>query len=176
MKMTDKTKQSDRTEELIQQMKDLTDVVKDHRTDPATMDFERVKETFEAQIGALVDEQVKEQLISAPMRHGDPVPANGNNGALVPVTNRYASAVRDISRDGFSRNWSATPMKAVDLWMARTMLDAQVALQELVTSWFPRVCLQTCGRTSSWRPGSWQVLTVSRCQPTRLRFRWAWGM
>jgi hypothetical protein len=129
MNMTDKAKQSDRTEELIQQMKDLTEVVKDHKADPATMDFERVAETFEAQISALVEEQVKERVAAAPVRHGDPVPANGNSGALVPVTNRYASAVRDISRDGFSRNWSATPMKAVDLWMAHTMLEAQVDLK-----------------------------------------------
>ena len=118
---------SDKAEELIRQMKALTDVVKDHQVDPATMDFEMVKEAFETQIEALVDEQVKEQLEAAPVRHGDPVPSNGNE--ILPATNRYAKAVRDISRDGFSRNWSATPMKAIDLWMANMMLEAQVALK-----------------------------------------------
>ena len=117
---------SEKADLLLQQMKELTETVKEHKTDPATLDFETVKETFQAQIDALVEEQVEEKQAAAPVRRGDPIWAE-NAGAIAADLggNRYAKIVHDIVRDGESR-FGPRKLKAVDLWLAEKVLDAQM--------------------------------------------------
>lgn len=114
---------------ILQAMQELTSTVKEHSVDPATLDFETVKNLFGEQIGALVEVQVKEQMSRQPVRRvpGDPVQAGLEEGAaLVKASNRYHRHVKDFAARGYTREMGQT-IKPLDLWIAQRILDGQVA-------------------------------------------------
>lgn len=120
---------SDQYDALVQQIQELTTTVKEHKADPATLDFEQVKEIFGEQIKELAEEQVRDALDRQPVR-GAPVGAYSVERAdVLPASNRYARIVRDISRDGYARHGAAR-IKALDLWLADLALRGQWDIRE----------------------------------------------
>jgi len=124
---------SEQMDALLQQMAELTTLVKEHKPDPATLDFEQVKAMFEEQINALVEQQIKDILERQPVRKGQPVLAyDVGMPAFMDALgkgNRYARIARDIARDGEAR-YGSQKLKAVDLWLAHTMLEGQMRIKE----------------------------------------------
>jgi len=108
-------------QDVIQQMKELTDTVKDHQADPATVDFDDLKDKFSGQIKEMVDAQVKEKMDAQPVRRGDPVFADEQT-PMVGKSNPFYSDVQRIREDGFSMSGNV-PLKAVDFWLANYMLE-----------------------------------------------------
>lgn len=118
-------------EQLVKDIHDLQAMVVEHMKDPATLDFSKIEAEFEKRVGALVEARVKEQMAAAPVRRlpGETVWAESVERALPQLKgNRYYRMVRDIAQDGFHKAMG-TQYKAVDLWLASKMLDAQVQLK-----------------------------------------------
>lgn len=116
---------SDKLNAILQQMAELTETVKEHQNDPATLDKEQLAEIFDEQIKAQVEQQVKEKLAAQPVRRvpGDIV---GPDGEAVDLKgNRYASVVKDIHNRGYGY-YGIDKIKPLDLWLAKQMLDCQV--------------------------------------------------
>lgn len=122
---------SEQMEALLQQMQELTATVKESQVDPSTLDFEKVKETFSAQVEALVEQRVEEKIEAMPVRRGAPIlPVTDKAIAgLIKSGNRYAKVVHEIASDGYSKTWSRKRLKAVDLWLAHQMMEAQLRLK-----------------------------------------------
>lgn len=123
---------SEKLDTILQSMQELTNTVKVHRLDPATLDFEQVKGLFGAQIEALVAEQVKAQMDKAPVyrQPGDPVGPDGSGlGFSVPKSNRYHPMVKSFAQGQAHRD-GASVMKPVDLWLAQRMLDGQMQARQ----------------------------------------------
>ena len=118
---------SEKLEAVLQQMAELTETVKEHKEDQATLDFEQVKAEFEEQIEAMVEEQVKEKLASQPVYRvpGEAVGPDGEEEAL--KGNRYGYIIKEIREDGYHRVGSAR-MKAIDFWMAHNLLTKAAGL------------------------------------------------
>jgi hypothetical protein len=119
---------SEQLDAILRQMQELTTTVREHRFDPATLDFEQVKGLFGEQIGALVEAQVKEQMSRQPVRRvpGDPVQAGLEEAAgLVKAGNRYFGHVKEFAARGYSKEMGQI-VKPIDLWIAQRILDGQV--------------------------------------------------
>lgn len=119
---------SEQLDAILQQMQELTATVKDHNEDASTLDFDSVKDIFEDQIEAMVEQQVKEALDARPVRRvpGQAVDADGEAADL--KGNQYAHIVKDIRRDGYHR-FGSRKVRPVDLWIAKQMLETQVQLK-----------------------------------------------
>jgi HK97 family phage major capsid protein len=107
-------------EALLQRMAELTEAVKSGHTDPATLDWESVKDQFGEQIKDLTAAQVKEELARQPVRKGDPVYADRAVATL--NGNRYGKIVRDIAGNGHYTDWVGNKIKAVDIYLANLVL------------------------------------------------------
>jgi len=115
-------------DEILQQMAELTAVVKEHKSDSATLDWDRVKDTFQEQIKDMVEQQVEARIARQPDRRvaGWGIQAEGETIEL--SGNRYARMVKNMHRDGYHRAGSDR-MKPFDLWLAHRILEAQVQLK-----------------------------------------------
>lgn len=93
---------SNKKDAVLQQMQELTEVVKNHREDPATIDFESVQEQFEDQIKDLVAEQVKEAEKNKPVRRlpGDPVGVAEHQTPEIKG-NKFYRHLKGIQDEGF---------------------------------------------------------------------------
>ena len=67
------------------EMKAMTDAILASKSDPATFDFETVKDQFSDEIEKMVAEQVKEQEDKRPAFKGSPVYADGVGKAIAEV-------------------------------------------------------------------------------------------
>jgi len=119
-------------EMLTKEIHDLQQLVLSHKSDPASMDDDRIKALFASRIEELVKAQVEERLAAAPVRtlpSGDTVWAEGVDQALPQLKgNRYLPLVKGIARDGHARMMN-TKVKAIDLWLAGRVLESQVDLK-----------------------------------------------
>ena len=115
---------SEKLDTILQAMQELTTSVKEHKPDPATLDWDSVKGQFEAQISLLVAEQVRQQMESMPVRRGSPIWAQGVEQFDAKELGKYAQVVKNIAKDGESR-WGVQKLNAFDLWLADRILEAQ---------------------------------------------------
>lgn len=119
-------------EQLMKEIHDLQELVVHHRSDPATIDEDKIKAMFADSIEKMVDEQVKARMSSQPVRRtpGATVWAESVEKALPQLKgNRYYHAVKDISQDGYHRYFGPIKLKAVDLWLAAKILEGQMSLK-----------------------------------------------
>ena len=58
---------SDKLDAILQSMAELTETVREHENDRATVDDEKLLETFQAQIDAKVEAQVEEKMAAQPV-------------------------------------------------------------------------------------------------------------
>lgn len=113
---------SEQLDKVLQQMQELTETVKEHKADPATLDFEEVKKAFSAQIDELAEQKAQEKMDSKPQRR---IPGNavgvGDMAESVPSRNRYAKMLKSFGRDGYHQigTLKAQPL---DLWLAHRLL------------------------------------------------------
>lgn len=116
---------SDKLDAILQQMAELTETVKEHKEDKSTLDKEALTETFQEQIAAQVEAQVKEKMDAMPVRR-IPGEAIGPEGEQVSLKgNRYEHYVKDFQNRGYSR-FGGQVLKPFDLWLANSMLNAQL--------------------------------------------------
>ena len=118
---------SEQLDNIIQQMAEVTTLLKEHKHDPATIDFETVKGQFSEQIEALVAAQVKEKMDAQPQRRVPGAVVWAEDKA-VSGTNRYRKIVKDIGADGAHRDFVGNRVKAVDAFLAYTLLAKGHAL------------------------------------------------
>lgn len=119
-------------ESLVKEIHDLQELVVSHRSDPGTIDEDKIKALFAKEIEELVAAQVKEKLASQPVRRlpGETVWAESVEKAMPQLKgSRYFGVVRNIARDGYHQMVGTTRLKAFDLWLTARILDSQVALK-----------------------------------------------
>lgn len=112
-------------EQILQQMTELTETVKDHKPDPATIDMERVMEEFAVLVEGMVERQVAEKLDKQPARRVPGAAVAEGGDVFDPDMlkgNRYARMVRDIARDGHHKIGTQRA-KAFDLWLAHKLIS-----------------------------------------------------
>jgi HK97 family phage major capsid protein len=108
-------------DQVLQQMAEITTAVKSSGG-KQNLRWEDLQKDFGAQIDALVTAQVKAQLDAQPNfgKPGAPIGADGQLG-----NNRYRKMVRDFTERG-RINHQGMEMRAVDLLIAKTILEGQV--------------------------------------------------
>ena len=118
---------SEKIEALLQQMQELTTVVRDCRLDPATLDAKQVEQLFGAQVDALVEQRVREAIDRKPV-YRTPGGAIGAGMDLALLkNNRYGRILKGIDRDGYAQVGTGK-VKPIDLWMAHELLSKGHAL------------------------------------------------
>lgn len=126
---------SEKLDELMQAIGELTRVVKEHKEDSATIDVEALKKEFAAQTEELIAQRVQEKLDSQPVRRAGPA-IEPSAVEKTPKANRYAKMVRDFERDGQHKS-GLQVYKPVDLWLASKMIEAQARHQKSQgNNWF----------------------------------------
>lgn len=95
----------ERMDAILQSMQELTETVKEHKEDRATLEWDDVKETFEAQIDAMVDTRVQDAIDKQAVRRvpGAPISEGGDLHSELPGKNKYVKEVKDFAKDGFYR-------------------------------------------------------------------------
>lgn len=119
-------------EELIKQMKELTDLIREHheKQDTATLDWDEVQEKFEEQIKALVEAQIKAYQDAQPVHRA---PASVKIGHSIArdwdllKDNRYNYMLRDIATDGYHQ-FGTLKVKPVDFWLTNYLLEKAAPL------------------------------------------------
>ena len=116
---------------VVQAMGELTNILKEHKTDKATIDWDTVKETFGEQIAAHTAAQVAEAMARRPMRGNAQLAYRVDSGQVDTLLNNnpYARLVRGIARDGYARD-GFQKVQAVDFWLARQIVEAQWAIKQ----------------------------------------------
>ncbi len=115
-----------REEQLIREIRELTDTVKEHADDRATIDLEKLTEEFADLAAARTKEQIEDVLAKAPVRRvpGDAI-GTDDDGATVTKENRYYPMVKDW-RDGRPHDYGfGVKMQPLDLFIAAKMLEGQ---------------------------------------------------
>jgi hypothetical protein len=114
-------------EKIHQEMALMREAIQGSKSDPATFDFEDVKDQFREHIDAMVAEQVKEQRAATPVFKGDPVYAHNLNKAVAAGDfkndNRYAREIKEIAQTGKHKGFLGLEYKAVDFWLAHQLID-----------------------------------------------------
>lgn len=107
---------------ILQQMKDLTETVKDHKDDRATIDMAAVEAQFKGQIEALVEQQVADKLASRPVYRtpGEPVELGGDVAAGLKG-NRYQPIVKTLAKTG-KYMVGTKALRPLDLQLAHMLL------------------------------------------------------
>ena len=118
---------SEQFETIVQQMGEITTLLKEHKHDPATIDFEMIKGQFSEQIDALVAAQVQAKADAQPVRRV-PGAAVWAEDKAVSGTNRYRKIVKDIGTDGVHRDFVGNKIKAVDAFLTYMLLSKGHAL------------------------------------------------
>lgn len=113
-------------EELLKQIQELTDVVRDHKNDPATIDMDVLVGAMREQVKEMYEAQVAENLKKAPA-YRVPGDAVGPEGSDAPVnkSNRYFGIVKDFQARGYSYD-GFNQIRPIDLWLASRVLRGQV--------------------------------------------------
>jgi len=113
-------------ETLVGAMRELTDTLKGHKDDRATLDWDTVKSTFANQIAAHTEARVQEAIARRPLRGDAQLAYRVDSGEVDGLlkNNRYARMVRNIARDGVHRE-AFSRYRAVDLWIARQIMAGQ---------------------------------------------------
>ena len=124
--MPEKQEQEVKMEEVLKEMHDLTAAVNASRSDPATFDFDQVKEVFGEEIEKLVKLQVEAKLDAAPARKGNPVWADDVDDKAVDNENRYAKIGNRLivaaKNDVDTIRFDGVNYKAIDLMLAQALL------------------------------------------------------
>ena len=120
---------SEKLDGVLQSMRELTTAVRDHRADPATLDFESVKGLFAEQIEAMVALQLQAKVDAMPVYRipGEAIAAGQMVDAGLLSGNRYARALRDFGRQGYHSS-GTVKVKPIDLWLAERLLRKGHAL------------------------------------------------
>lgn len=111
---------TEKLDEVIQQMAELTNTVKEHATDKATIDKEALSEVMQE----LLDKQQKAIIDSMPVRRGE-LPVEPVERAVDAYEGKYRRELKDILKDG-AHKMGGSALKAVDLFMAKKMIDRAV--------------------------------------------------
>ena len=119
---------------LNNELVNLQTVVKDHKTDPATIDFEKLEETFGTLLDAR-DEKLVEKLKDddPPLRRGDPIgPETDGEAVLAAVSSGDFALAKALktrpSFEGRARSGKFAGQKISDLMFARNFLEHAAAL------------------------------------------------
>lgn len=124
--MPEQTEQEVKLEDVLKEMHDLSAAVTASKSDPATFDFDKVKEVFGDEIEKLVALQVAAKLDAAPARKGDPVWANDLSEQAVAKENRYANIGNGLiaaAKDNVDAiRYDGVNYKAIDLMLAQALL------------------------------------------------------
>jgi HK97 family phage major capsid protein len=115
---------SEKLDNVLQQMQELTETVKEHNEDRATLEMERVTAQFQEQVDALTEEvkALKERPV-----YRVPGEAIDKAGLVLPGSNRYARMVKDFERDGYHKVGNGQ-MRPLDLWLAGYVMEKGHAL------------------------------------------------
>lgn len=111
---------SEELDGVIQQMSELTNTIKDHANDKATIDIEGLTAKF----GEMLQAQQKAILDNMPVRRGE-TPGEPVQMAVDNYQGRYARELKSIARDGEHR-MGGYRMKAFDLWAAKLLMERAV--------------------------------------------------
>jgi HK97 family phage major capsid protein len=115
---------SEKMDNVLQQMQELTETVKEHAGDRATIEMERVTAEFQAKVDALTEEVKALQEKAVRRVPGDAI---DKAGLVLPGSNRYARMVKDFQRDGYHRI-GTEKMQPMDLWLSHLVMDKGYAL------------------------------------------------
>lgn len=113
---------SEQLQGILAEMKAITEVVKDHREDRATLDFETVKEQFSDELDAMVEIKVQEEMAKQPVRRVVGAPVQALNMLEVPARNRYSRMLKGMAIDGYHSVGNAKVLP-IDLWMTGMLLE-----------------------------------------------------
>lgn len=113
---------SEQLDNIIQQMTDLTNTVKEHATDRATLDEARVKEIFSEQIEALRETQMQEKQEPNRRIPGEVQRAGDLVDAGIVKAGPYSRMLKDFQRDGYSKV-GANKVRPVDLYLANLLMS-----------------------------------------------------
>jgi len=113
---------------ILQKMSEMTQAIVDSRPDPATFDFESVKDQFQEQIDDMVAKQVEEKLNSTPVRRvpGAPIAEGGDVYSINPG-NKYAGKLAKFAKDGYYMV-GTRKVRPVDYVLAHTLLEKAHAM------------------------------------------------
>lgn len=119
---------SEKIEEVKQELAELNRLLAENKR--GDVQFEEAEQRFQELLDER-DEAIREELkAQQPQRvPGKTVWAEGDGDPVdkIPSGNRYRKALRDITRDGYTRTLSlGKQVKAVDLWLAKRMMETQV--------------------------------------------------
>ena len=119
---------SEQLENLLQQMSELTETVKEHGQDRSTLDEAKIKEIFTEQVEAMRQIQAEENAEKAQRRVPGEVQRAGDLvDAGLLGNNRYRRMVKDFSRDGYAMK-GANKVRPVDLYLTNMLLTKGHAL------------------------------------------------
>lgn len=113
-------------DQVIQEITELTNTIKEHGLKDPTIDYERL----EAKFAELLKQQQEALMATQPVRRGDDGDSEPvSDKALAGYKGKYVTEVRDIARHGVHKfgNWH---LKAVDLFLAKELIDRANGLKE----------------------------------------------
>lgn len=115
---------SELLENLIQEIKTLTDTVKEHRDDPATIDIDKLGEVLAGHTQKMIEANAD----NSPARRGEPVGPAEVNLKEVGQANRYRPILHDFAKDGVHKDYIGNVVHPVDFWMAKQLIEKGHAL------------------------------------------------
>jgi hypothetical protein len=109
---------SEKYDEVLQAITELTTTIKEHANDKATLDFPKLEESFKAMLA----EQQKAILENTPVRKGE-MQGEAANKAVDNYAGKYRRELKDIARNGEHKigTWR---LKGVDLYLAKLLIDS----------------------------------------------------
>jgi len=108
---------------VLQQMQELTETVKAHKDDQATIDMDVLTAEMTEMVDAKVKQQIEEERKNAPVRVGAEIGLPDDKKIVIAKGNRYAGAVKDFQRQGHSTTWTQQKTKPVDLYLANLLMQ-----------------------------------------------------
>lgn len=114
-------------DQILQQMQELTETVKSHQGDKATLDMDKIKGEMTALIEAQVQAQIAKAAADKPVRPlaGDPIGYAEATGQL--TGNRFGRELKAISKDGFAKVGTQR-VQPVDFVLANMLLGKASAM------------------------------------------------
>ena len=112
-------------EKLTQDVAELTRLVSEAKTDPATLEWAVVESVFGEKIEAIAEARAKEAIRKAtPIRKGQPVWAMGKDEEILSLrSNRYFKHLAAFSSGAKVFKDGNTHVKAIDLWLTNQLLQ-----------------------------------------------------
>lgn len=120
---------SENIEQLTQAIAELQRTIAER--EKSEVQFDELADTFAKKVDELADARAQEKADAKPDRRvpGDTIPHEGHRDVALAKSNRYYGVVRDIARDGHSRQMG-TKLTPIDLWIAKGMLETQYKHKE----------------------------------------------